>query len=190
MAVFDFSDPSIVLPAQIVVDSSLLLALRADDDNPHAEAARAFTQRMAEQIAALTLVAWVPLPVLQECYHTILAAGIRRAWQAMDPSRRPPNWLAAYKRKPELLKAAFPEMAEFARLLTSIPFTPLRPEDLAESATRETLDDRMRHFIVRYHLLPQDALILAHAERLGVRAVATLDRDWCRAKAFHVYTIP
>jgi len=39
-------------------------------------------------------------------------------------------------------------------------------------------------------LLPQDALILAHAERLGVHAVATLDREWRRAKAFHVYTIP
>jgi Zn-dependent membrane protease YugP len=33
-------------------------------------------------------------------------------------------------------------------------------------------------------------LILAHAERLGVHAVATLDREWRRAKAFHVYTIP
>jgi len=37
-------------------------------------------------------------------------------------------------------------------------------------------------------LLPQDALILAEAERLGVLAVATLDRDWRRAAAFDVYT--
>ena len=37
-------------------------------------------------------------------------------------------------------------------------------------------------------LLPQDALILAEAERLGVYAVATLDRDWQRANAFDVYT--
>jgi hypothetical protein len=32
MAVFDFSDATLSLPAQIVVDSSLLLALRSDDD--------------------------------------------------------------------------------------------------------------------------------------------------------------
>jgi len=37
-------------------------------------------------------------------------------------------------------------------------------------------------------LLPQDALILAEAERLGVLAVATLDQDWRRAAAFDVYT--
>jgi len=47
---------------------------------------------------------------------------------------------------------------------------------------------RLPHFITTYHLLPQDALILAQAERLGVYAVATLDRDWRRASAFDVYT--
>ena len=38
-------------------------------------------------------------------------------------------------------------------------------------------------------LLPQDVLILAEAERLGVYTVATLDRDWQRASAFDVYTL-
>jgi hypothetical protein len=33
-------------------------------------------------------------------------------------------------------------------------------------------------------------LILAHAERLRVYAIATLDRDWRRASAFDVYTCP
>jgi predicted nucleic acid-binding protein len=37
----------------------------------------------------------------------------------------------------------------------------------------------------------QDVLILAEAERLGVTAVATLDRDcWHRVKEFDVYTVP
>jgi predicted nucleic acid-binding protein len=43
-------------------------------------------------------------------------------------------------------------------------------------------------FATAYYLLPQDALILAEAERLGVLAVATLDQDWRRAAAFDVYT--
>ena len=38
--------------------------------------------------------------------------------------------------------------------------------------------------------LPSDALILAEAERLGVRAVATLDSDWRRVTEFDIYTIP
>ena len=130
--------------------------------------ARAFVRRMAGRIADLELVAWLPLPVLQECYHVILGAGMRRAWQTMDIRRRPANWLAAYKARPDLIKTAFGEMAEFRRLLTTIPLTPIRAEDLAASGAREPLEDRLRHFIVRYHLMPQDALILAHAERLGV----------------------
>jgi predicted nucleic acid-binding protein len=47
----------------------------------------------------------------------------------------------------------------------------------------------MRHFITTYHLLPQDALILAEAEQLGVSAVATLDRDWQRVVEFDIYTM-
>ncbi len=39
-------------------------------------------------------------------------------------------------------------------------------------------------------LVEQDALILAEAERLGVRAVATLDNDWRRVAEFDIYTTP
>jgi predicted nucleic acid-binding protein len=47
----------------------------------------------------------------------------------------------------------------------------------------------MLHFITAYYLLPQDALILAEAERIGVSAVATLDSDWRRVKEFDIYTV-
>jgi len=47
-----------------------------------------------------------------------------------------------------------------------------------------------RYFITSYNLLPQDALILAEAERLGVSAVATLDSDWRRVAEFDIYTTP
>jgi predicted nucleic acid-binding protein len=46
----------------------------------------------------------------------------------------------------------------------------------------------MHYFITTYHLLSQDALILAEAERLGVMAVATLDQDWRRVVQFDIYT--
>lgn len=188
MPAYDLSDPSVPLPPQMVLDTSLLLALRPADDNPWASAARTFVRRMEERIADLALVAWLPLSVLQECYHVILANGLRKAWEAMDPLGRPANWLSAYKKRPELLKRCLPELARFRELLAAIPLTPVRPEDLAASTAVEPLEARMRHFISRYHLLPQDALILAEAERLGVAAVATLDREWRRATAFDVYT--
>jgi predicted nucleic acid-binding protein len=134
------------------------------------------------------MVAWLLMPVLQECYHVILTNSLRRAWAAMDPVSRPPNWLATYKCQPELLKVGFPELAEFKEILATIPLTPVQPEDLVTSAGAEPLEERLRYFITAYYLLPQDALILTEAERLGVLAVATLDQDWRRAVAFDVYT--
>jgi len=180
MALYDLSDPAVPLPAQIVVDTSLLLALRPGDDNPHAGAARAFVRRLQARIAAYELVAWLPLPVLQECTHVLLSNTLRRLWQAMDPVARPPNWLKAYKDRPALLQAGLPELARFRQLLAAVPLTPVQPEDLAAAKMDEPLDERTRHFIAAYHLLPQDALILSIAERLGVPAVATLDREWQR----------
>jgi len=188
MALYDISDPTIPLPSQLVVDTSLLLALRPADDNPHAAAAQAFIRRLGERIAAYASVAWLPLPVLQECYHIILANGLRRIWDSMDAANRPPNWLKAYKDQPTLLETCFPDLIRFRELLAAIPLTPMRPEDLATSTSVGPLEERMRHFITVYHLLAQDALILAEAERLGVSAVATLDRDWRRVTAFDIYT--
>jgi predicted nucleic acid-binding protein len=188
MAVYDLADPTMRLPQQLVVDTSLLLALRPMDDNPHAAAAQAFVRRMGEWIANYEMVAWLPLPVLQECYHVIMANSLRRIWEAMDTTTRPPNWVKVYKDQPDLLQACTSELSRFRALLAAIPMTPVTPENLVTSAVVGPLGERMHHFITTYHLFPQDALILAHAERLGVYAVATLDRDWRRASAFDVYT--
>ena len=188
MALYDLADPTIRLPQQLVVDTSLLLALRPTDDNPHTAAAQAFVRRMGERVTNYEMVAWLPLPVLQECYHVILANGLRRIWEAMDSTTRPPNWLKAYKNQPDLLQTCAPELIRFRELLAAVPMTPVTPENLAGPVATEPLEKRMHHFITNYHLLPQDALILAQAERLGVHSVATLDRDWRRASAFDVYT--
>jgi predicted nucleic acid-binding protein len=127
---------------------------------------------------------------LQECYHIILANSLRRAWAAIDPVARPPNWLVMYKREPKLLEVGFVALAEFEEILSTIPLTLAQPEDLATSAATKPLEERLRYFITAYYLLPQDALILSEAERLGVMAVATLDLDWRRATAFDIYTCP
>lgn len=188
MALCDIADPALPLPPQLVVDSSLLLALRPGDDNPNALAAQRFIRRLRPQIAAYQTVAWLLMPVLQECYHVILANSLRRTWAAMDTAARPPNWLVMYKRQPELLRVGFPELAEFGRILATIPMTPVQPGDLATYAGGEPWEERLHYFITAYYLLPQDALILTEAKRLGVSAVATLDQDWQRAAEFDVYT--
>lgn len=99
MALYDLTDPAVPLPSQIVVDSSLLLALRPCDDNPNAAAIQGFVRRLRRQIAAYQMVAWLLMPVLQECCHVILTNRLRRAWVDMEPVSRPPNWMVMYKRQ-------------------------------------------------------------------------------------------
>lgn len=189
MALFDLADPTIPLPAQLVLDTSLLLACRTGDDNPHAPAAQQFVRRLGQKIADYQMIGWLLIPVLQECYHIILSRSLRRAWEALPPQDRRPNWLVTYKHQPELLAAGFADMAKFDDILAAIPLTLARPEDLTSSPDH-SLDERIRYFITTYYLLPQDALILAEAERLGVTAVATLDHDWRRVAEFDIYTTP
>ncbi len=188
MSLYDLADPTVPLPTQLVVDTSLLLALRSDDDNPHAPIVRDFIHRLEQRIAAYELVVWLPLPVLQECYHIILANSLRSAWASMPPTQRPANWLRAYKENPALLRAYYNDLIRFREFLAAIPLTPIQPDDLATTTSKAGLDERMLHFIQTYDLLPQDALILAHSERIGVSAVATLDQDWRRVTAVDVYT--
>ncbi|MBN1874735.1 MAG: hypothetical protein JXA33_10935 [Anaerolineae bacterium] len=139
MALYDLADSATPLPQQLVIDSSLLLALRPGDDNPHAIAAQAFVRRLRPCIAAFELVAWAPLPVLQECYHILLTHHLQHAWKSLDPAARLPNGLAMYKHQPELLRGGFADIARFDDLLAAIPLTVVRPEDLHSGDIAGTL---------------------------------------------------
>ncbi|HOU15409.1 MAG TPA: PIN domain-containing protein [Anaerolineae bacterium] len=189
MALHNLADPTVPLPQQLVIDSSLLLALRSGDDNPYAEAAQAFVRRLRPHIAAFEIAAWVTLSALQECYHIILTRHLRRVWESLDSAVRLPNWLAMYKRQPERLQDGYADLTRFDDLLAAIPLTLVQPEDLKAEGFAEPLPERLRYFITTYHLLPQDAMILAEAERLGVKVVVTLDGDWQRVTEFDVYTV-
>ena len=190
MALFDLADPATPLPSQLVLDTSLLLACRGGDDNPHATAAKEFVGRLSRHIIGYQMIAWLLIPVLQESYHIILSHSLRRSWERLSPESRRPNWLAAYKYQPDLLAAGFADMARFDEILAAIPLTPAQPDDLAALPGTHSLEERIRYFITTYYLLPQDALILAEAERLGVTAVATLDSDWHRVTEFDIYPPP
>jgi len=190
MTIRDLTNPRVVLPRQLVLDSSVLLALRKGDDNPHAAAAYRFVERLGREVADRRTIAWLLMPVLQECYHVILSWSLRRTWAVMPTAARPLNWLALYKQQPEVLSEGFADLATFDEILASIPVTPVYPGLIESTRHVDALRDRMRHFITAYHLLPQDAFILAESERIGVTAVATLDADWRRVAEFDIYTTP
>lgn len=190
MALYNLADPETPLPPQLAFDTSFLLALRPFDDNPHTETAQSFARRLRPSIKAIELAAWLVIPVLQECYHIILTSNLRRLWQSMDSATRPANWLALYKQTPDSLRNGFAEIEQFDTLMATFPITLAQPEDLLRNQTADPLDERLRYFSRRYHLLPQDALILTEAERIGVKAIASLDKDWHRIAEFDIYTIP
>ena len=77
MALFDLADATIPLPAQLVLDTSVLLACRTGDDNPYATAAQHFISRLGQKIVDYQMLVWLLIPVLQECYG--------------DPVRSPSN---------------------------------------------------------------------------------------------------
>jgi predicted nucleic acid-binding protein len=190
MALYNLADPDAPLPSQLAFDTSFLLALRPLDDNPRTDAAQSFARRVRRGIKAIELVAWLMMPVLQECYHIILTSNLRRLWQSMDSATRPANWLTLYKQTPDSLEKGFAEIEQFDTLLAAFPITLAQPDDLLRNQTAHPLDERLRYFIRRYHLLPQDAMILTEAERIGVEAIATLDKDWRRIAEFDIYTSP
>lgn len=189
MGLLDLTDSTVPLPAQLVLDTSILLACRPGDNNPNAKFVKDFLERIGQRILAYQMVGWLLRPVLQECYHIILSQSLRRTWQEMLVDSRRSNWLATYKTQPDLLAAGFPDLDRFDNILSAIPLTSVQPEDLVSTFGVQSIEERIRYFITTYFLLPQDALILAEAERLGVPAVATLDRDWRRVTEFDIYTV-
>ncbi len=56
MALRDLANPETILPSQIVLGTSFLLALRPLDDNPYAATAQAFARRLRPRVQALELV--------------------------------------------------------------------------------------------------------------------------------------
>ena len=83
----------------------------------------------------------------------------------------------------------FADLITFDEILASIPVTPASAASYATQSDVRTTEVLLRHFITAYHLLPQDALILAESVQLGVTAVATLDSDWRRVTELDVYTV-
>ena len=181
MATVDLADPHAPLSDFLVVDASLLLVLPSGSRHPHRAAATAFLHRVGNECLNRNMVCLAPTLVLEECYFKIIQWYIKRLPSA--------SWHQHYKNKPQVIQQCIARITAFHQLVAALPVTIVTPEDLALTQPTSTLEERMRHFISAYNLLPKDAYILAVAERLGVDDVATLDDDWQRASTqFTVYT--
>jgi len=180
MPTVNLADPAIALPEILVVDASLFLVLRPGATHPHRSAAAAFLNRVAAKCSSGNMMCLAPTIVLEECYYKIIQFHIQGVTNTY--------WHQYYKANPQIVQQCIPHIVKFHQIIMALPAQIVTPEDLALTQPASTLEERMRHFVSAYDLLPKDAYILAVAERLGVRNVATLDADWHRARQFTVYT--
>lgn len=107
----------------------------------------------------------------------------------MDAAPPGVHWHQHYKNDPSCMIGVSPKLSHFYRLLMGFPFHITEPEDTAARGLWTPLSVRIGEIMRDYLLLSKDANIFAEAERLGVKTVATLDRDWQRASGFTVITV-
>lgn len=186
----DFTDLAIPLPSFLLIDTSVLLnALRPDVGAPiYHDDAKEFLKRLEGEAIAGRTIPLITLPVLEECVFKILQS--KFAAEAKNRGLPPGQWHQVYKHNPELIESQFySEIQQFRNALSGIPVLTVEPEDLSTAkAGAAALNETMCLYIESFHLLPQDALNLAIANRLNVNDVVAIDADLHRADGFTIYT--
>ena len=189
----DFTSLSNPLPIKIVLDSSILVYLALSGPqgglNPKVfQDAKAFLSRLQKATVSGSCVALAPQLVITECYHVLTR------W-AIEGQITNIRWDIAYKSNPQLIRQlgvrqkclAFLNDVEAAGIIIIdeedlLPLTPDAVPLYQQSLT----------YMESLNLLSSDAYILAVADRLGVEALASLDKDFLRITQadFDIYTSP
>jgi hypothetical protein len=201
----DLRDTNLPLPGFLLLDASVLLAVLSPPGapaSPQSAAATQFLTRVQRACHNGDIIPLVWILTLEECYFKIIQWGYKN-----DPSlgtqraaiaaqiRLQPNqvgWHQLYKHYPQAIQNYLPTIQTFYQSVIGIPLTILEPQDFVDpSAAFPPIEERMRHYIRSCSILPKDACLTAVANRLGVRHIATLDKDFDRLGAdFTVYTLP
>ncbi|MGH2558349.1 MAG: hypothetical protein ACRDJH_04725 [Thermomicrobiales bacterium] len=192
----DIGQPGIVLPARIVVDSSLIVPrLRAAQRTLTPIAAGRARQFFRLLLAESTL-GYVPPTAYSEVLHYVLKAHFRdqlaahRAdLAASQPGQRGFDWLDLYKLRPALIAQLRPDLELLLTLLHTNGPAVIQSLDMQPLASERSWEDVLAEVVLRYHLDTSDAAILLEAQRAGITSIATLDADLRRAaRDFDVYT--
>lgn len=203
--ILDLRDPSLSLPEFLVVDASVLLAVRSVPGAPPSSqsvAAKQFLGSVKQACLSGDTIALVCILTLEECYFKIISwryrndssLGKERAVVARRSGKQPSEvrWHELYKFYPRCIRKYFPEVTAFFQWVAAIPLTIIEPSDLVGPGGVSTaIEQQMRHYIHSCCVLPKDAYLIATADCLGVKHIATLDRDFKRlGTGFTLYTLP
>lgn len=138
---------------------------------------------------------------IEECTHHIVTKGIDRdmgaggstrlqkaqtryrQMQARSSNRTPATAISAvnlYKFDARVIRDYLPIVHDFIAAVRALPIAILTPAEL--QGIGALLPEQMLAEMKRYDLLAADAYYLAVARNIGISTVATVDKDWLRAK--------
>jgi len=187
--IVNLTDTSISVPEWLVLDTSLLIepdAPPSGQSKNHHAACLTFLGRIGQAIRAERTLAVVPYFAYEEAIHVLLRYELSR----LATARAFSDWKALYKADPNSVHVALPKIEAIRRGWQTAGFQVTDAKDLVTSMTAAPICDRMLAMARAYRIMPRDATILATAARIGIRTVATRDRDWRRADGFTVFTEP
>lgn len=187
--VVDLRNSNVPLPAFLLIDASVLLAIRSlpgRAPSARSQAATQFLTRIQQAYQNDDAIPLVCALTLEECYFKIIRSKFEN-----DPSLGRGHWHQLYKNHFQQIQNYFPDVQAFYQWIIGIPLTVVEPEDLADpKGVSLSIEQRMRHYTQSCCILPKDAYLIAVAERLEVRHIATLDSDFTRLGAdFTIYTL-
>jgi predicted nucleic acid-binding protein len=99
------------------------------------------------------------------------------------------SWVDLYKIEPSILKENSGMLRALRERLLAENVVLLDPADLIASSAMDHYTIALPELVLRFGLDTSDATILFEAQRIGIYAIATFDRDMRRAAAdFDIYT--
>ncbi|MGH2562620.1 MAG: hypothetical protein ACRDJH_26475 [Thermomicrobiales bacterium] len=195
-SLFDLEQPTLKLPARIVVDSSLIVPRLSAAQSTLTPITAAHARRFFRLLRETPSVGLVPPTVFGEVVHFTLKThfqdllpAYRSELRERRPRKRGADWLDLYKLRPDLIGQLRPELERLPSLLRANGLAILQPLDLAPLPLGRFWEGELTRLVVRYHLDTNDTAILLEAQRAGITSIATLDADLRRsARDFDVYT--
>jgi predicted nucleic acid-binding protein len=186
--------PASHLPDSIIVDTNVMVARYLATHQHHGARDAARIEAFVEQLTADNRRVVLTPSGYTELLHTSIRFRYQRELrhnQQQITARfgtRITSWTELYKRDAAILEHHSTELHQLREALALQGIAISGPEDLGPLTAGTLWHDELVRYITRYRLDTTDSLILMEANRLGISAIITMDRDMERALPdFDVY---
>jgi predicted nucleic acid-binding protein len=191
------------LPSEIILDSSILYYViltkpKKVEDQTLFNHAVTFLKRLESAYKAKNCIILVPSAAIAEVCRLITkdsADDYRKTNKPLDKDGKLiTGWKQILKNDKSLIKRLkiIDKIQDFINILDALGIVIIQPKDLSSSinVSNNTLEERTIRYMYKLELQFDDANILAIADRLGVKNIASLDSDFTSIvkEGFTIYT--